>query len=634
MYLYCMDNSGLEGGQWRPATNLFTNKSLDALTGQYEFQLPDCGPVAYDGAIRLVALSTAGGVPFQEVATCYFKILRSLFIAPRLPAPPTTTTISTEPFRFTFPEPTTTSSANVIPTTTENLLPPSPPPTTTNNQFPSPTENLRIISPTPDQGTSAILPSNTSPTALPTTSESLPSSSSSPSVPGIRVNVSQRVPSSGHSPAPTPLPLPVLPDGNKGSFSDSEAGVNSTKIKTITAALGSIGTAACLAIVILSLLVIRRRRKRFGRTDPGKSVARSLGGAGVDAVIMKQKRRIRLRRQPKEGYFYQIENDDDDDKDSVDEYLDIEMQRGENGTSSASAERLDMDMTMATMSHMTASSVNGASGLKNSTIIGIDRTVQSARTSLHAPIAIPSLVHLEPSPASTPRQRYSTPFTDSASQTYTMSSMRSSVETSSVIRQYWAASMAARIERHEDGHLTPTRGLGDGAGSSYEEGSIFGDGSRSSESRMADIVSMRTTGTGVSSGYHYRRSTLNSFGGLSSDPSRTMTMSLSSIPDSLMISEDEFLERLQMQSQLEQEYYSRYYGHDPGYYDLDYHNGSMMSRRTSSVQSLTSSNDPFKTFDSNEEILADDEASNPFTDDRALSRVASHVSQRSFPDSF
>ncbi|KAF9994838.1 hypothetical protein BGZ80_007676 [Entomortierella chlamydospora] len=195
-----------------------------------------------------------------------------------------------------------------------------------------------------------------------------------------------------------------------------------------------------------------------------------------------------------------------------------------------------------------------------------------------------------------------------------MSSTESSFENSSVIRRYWEASMAARAECNTP---QPQTHVG------HEEGSIFGDdSSRDSESRMADILSLRTSGSGsitetlgTMERYNNRRSTL---GGASSFGNETsLTTTISSVPDSLLISEEEFLERLQMH-QLEQEYYNRYY---PNHHD-QYPARSFISR-SSSIPSLTSTNDPFKTFDSNEILLDVD----PFSDSRAVSRASQRSDQ-------
>ncbi|KAF8932829.1 hypothetical protein BGZ58_006767 [Dissophora ornata] len=214
------------------------------------------------------------------------------------------------------------------------------------------------------------------------------------------------------------------------------------------------------------------------------------------------------------------------------------------------------------------------------------------------------------------------PAEGSLSGAYSMSSNRSSYDASSVVRKYWEASMAARPGPYAHGGPSSTRDLE--GGGYFDEGSIF-DGSRDSESRMADILSLRTTGsggsvadtTGSSGRYRYRRSTLNSLFG--AQRSVTTISTQSSFPDSLMITEEEFLERVrqhELQMQLEQ---------DGQYYDGrqdSYLSGSTISR-SSSIPSLTSSNDPFKTFDSNGVLLD----TNPFSDNRAASRASS---QRSY----
>jgi len=100
-----------------------------------------------------------------------------------------------------------------------------------------------------------------------------------------------------------------------------------------------------------------------------------------------------------------------------------------------------------------------------------------------------------------------------------------------------------------------------------------------------------------------------------------------------MISEEEFNERIRMheiQMRLEQEYYDRYFAEHPDGEDYQ----STISR-SNSIPSLTSSNDPFKTFDSNEVLVdmdtgldADDDAENPFSDDRAHSPIPHQQEQQ------
>ncbi|KAF9170454.1 hypothetical protein BGX21_009306 [Mortierella sp. AD011] len=212
---------------------------------------------------------------------------------------------------------------------------------------------------------------------------------------------------------------------------------------------------------------------------------------------------------------------------------------------------------------------------------------------------------------------------------FTMSSMRSSCETSSVVREYWAASMAARAERRMEGYPASTDFCS----------------SASSQSRKADILSMdapsfvdSAAGVGAGASTATRnspfkkqyRSTINS---IHSYIRRSMSMSIASLRSGESYTDDEswythpgfrssinaeFLEHLNIKSlrsaQRQLEYYTYYYRQNPTMSTVD---GSAYSRpfsqqsvvtsvdsqRISSAPSLTSTNDPFQTFDSNEIIL-------------------------------
>ncbi|KAF9172142.1 hypothetical protein BGX21_004296 [Mortierella sp. AD011] len=389
---------------------------------------------------------------------------------------------------------------------------------------------------------------------------------------------------------PTATPPYLVPGSDLPAGVDSEPHHGSSK--SVLAVLSSLGVIVCVTLVVMPLVIRHRRKKaaaRASRTVLPRSMDPGVGGVGGGArVVMKESKSIfRISRKPKGGYFYKMEDEDDDQ---------VEICTGEGS---------DRNTKLTTSSNETHPVTVTAQGSSIKEEI-LERAV-------HPPLATPQQVHLEPSPMLHVPGALS-PFENSLTREYTMSSTGSNLENSSVIRRYWEASMAARAECST--HQSQTH-IG------HEEGSIFGDdSSRDSESRMADILSLRSSGNGsitetlgTMERYNNRRSTL---GGVSSFGNETsLTTTISSVPDSLLISEEEFLERLQMH-QLEQEYYNRYY---PDHHD-QYPTRSSISR-SNSIPSLTSTNDPFKTFDSNE-ILVDVD---PFSDSRAVSRASQRSDQ-------
>ncbi|KAF9200338.1 hypothetical protein BGZ49_009456, partial [Haplosporangium sp. Z 27] len=334
-----------------------------------------------------------------------------------------------------------------------------------------------------------------------------------------------------------------------------------------------------------SLTVVNRRRRAAARVLPQSMVSKSKSVAfgGTGGVMIESRSRFRLKRKPKGGHFYKMDDQDD--------YDEVEVHAGKSSDKGANL-----------------ASASLATGGAAATLGLNDKEEISVTTPQQAHLDAPPMSYMRGAPS---------PFPYPSSHEYTMSSIRSSFDQSSVIRKYWEASMAARVASNatqDQVHVD---------GESYEEGSIFGDGSsRDSESRMADILSLRTTGSsadtlGTLERYNNRRSTLKSMGEMSSfSNERSLTTTLSSIPDSLMISEEEFLERLAMherQMQLEQEYYNQYHsGHN------DRYPSRSTFSRTSTTPSLTSTNDPFQTFDSNEVLVEAD----PFSDSRAASRAS------------
>ncbi|KAF9906282.1 hypothetical protein EC991_000770 [Linnemannia zychae] len=582
--VYCMDYSGPEYFVWREVSTLFTNNASVNTLGRYMFKLPNCGPNVGAAAVRVVARGFGGS--FQQEDACVFGVEP---LAIMTPDPPYTTTSLTNKV-----DPTPTSGgSNILPTNTNPVVP-------TNTGVPP------VISPKPTEAvtTSDTPQVTTTPEASSKIDPNTGSSTSGSSGSGGGGSVAPAVQT--HQPLPSfPNPGGALPPvGPTVEKNDTSSALKATLL--------SVGVFAGLAAVVVPLLVMRRRRMRRSRQlATAGEVAGAAGGA------MKEKKRHLGRRKPQEGYFYKMD-DDDDEGDDNDGHSDMQ--------SSGDLEKR----------HAAAATASNADGTTETR----DRSpaVGAGVRELDA-VTVPQMAFIgdTTTTASYHKRRSSLPYMVTSS--YTMSSLGGSSvdDDSSVVRKYWAASMAARAERRLEGH-SPTRGLDgyDGSDSyGYDEGSIFGDqstsASRDSDSRMADILSLRTTGsvdgtTGSTMdtsrhrhlydqqyGEHhqYRRDTLNtSFGGVST---RTMTPSLSSADDSCPFGEEEFLERMhlqQLQAQLQHEYYAQQQ-REQRYHD---YGSSMGSRRTSSVPSLTSTNDPFKTFDSNEIVLDHYDHLNPFAD--------------------
>ncbi|KAG0208185.1 hypothetical protein BGX31_002413 [Mortierella sp. GBA43] len=579
--LYCMD----EIGQWRSAGTVFSDLAVQPPAGEYPIQVPNCGPNAGDGSVKIVA---KGGTILRRQMddSCYFTIQQAS--APELLLPPIA-----RPFL-----PSIIEINPIGPTATPP--PPPPPPATSESKQPKvttdPSTTTIARSPSDPNPSSTENPSTTPPTE--TSQQSGTGPTNSATVPSYKSNTFNPVgtaPGVGNSGTPTP--------GSDAVEEENEP---------VAAIIGGIVAAACL--IIVTVLVIMRRRHR-GRTmgypsgtgrKGGLSQMIHAVGVGSPREVMKEtKKRLGLGRQPKEGQFHRM--DDQDDDDDEDRHMDEK---------------------------------NAASAARTRNSFG-----RGARTSTVQPaLTVPPTAHLVDT--SVPRHMRD----GSGSSKSKRPKSRSNFETSSAVRKSWTANMKERAERlvsSDRGYhqlssasssaaaLPMTRDLERG----YEEGSIFGDGrsinssGRDSESRLADIISLRTTGSGaetIGSSLH-RRSTLrsmdNSSFGLPHSTATTSTGALSSIPDSLVISEDEFLERLQAyekQMQLEQEYFDRYYAEHPD--GESYHTIS----RSNSIPSLTSSNDPFKTFDSNEVLVdmdtgldvdqdMDQDMENPFSDARAES---------------
>ncbi|KAF9131023.1 hypothetical protein BGX30_013270 [Mortierella sp. GBA39] len=611
--IYCMDYSGPELNIWREIGTLFSNAAIWP-TSDFTFKLPECGPRVGATAVRMVAQGW-GGVFYDEDA-CVFSVDP---MEPQVTPSPT-------PNSFKMPPPTTTLGNPLLQPTT-NTLP--PPPTNTAPLSIAPT-NL----PTEGITTSPIVTSSTN-TASTAPSLNVGSGTETSSSGGTGDSGSAFSPAVQTSFPPLP-PLPTFPNGGGISPPIGPTAEKHDSSQALKATLLSVGVFACVAAVVVPLLVMRRRRMRRNRKLASRSEELISGGAapgtgGGAGAVMKEKKR-RLGHKPKEGYFYKMEDEEEGDCDNDD------MQQSSG----------DLEKQYAALA-MTASASAAATASDDGTTETRDRSMAvGAGVGQLDAVTVPQMALLGDTTTATSSHKRRSSLSYMVTSHYTMSSLGDgssiSGDDSSVVRKYWAASMAARTERRLEGH-SPIHGLEDGSDSyGYDEGSIFGDQSRDSDSRMADILSLRTTGSvdGTAGGtmdttrhrlyeqYQlqepYRRDTLNtSFGdGIST---RTMTLSLSSAQDSCPFSEEEFLERMhfeQLQTQLQHEYYARQQREHHQNYHHHSETESMMSRRTSSVPSLTSTNDPFKTFDSNEIVLDQDQdqeqhqhhSEDPFADSR------------------
>ncbi|KAF9540406.1 hypothetical protein EC957_004352 [Mortierella hygrophila] len=588
--LYCMDLNGPQGGMWRTIKTIFSNKGLVSTQGEVKFSVPNCGALANNAAIRIVALGQ--GSATQNDA-CYFQMDTKAAVNPL----PTTTT--------------TTTQAAVQPTTTVTK---DPPVVTTNN----PTGTL--LPPTTPSGTTSTISGQ-----LPTTATTL--TNSSPSVmPTIVTTISGTVVSIPYPPTKPYPPLPPLPPLPEMPPSSSGGGNGQTKTL-----LASICSAAAL-VIIVSLLVLRRRRSM---RHSGRGINGSHGAKLPHLKLL----RNRSKSDQKEGRFHLMDDDDDYNNPEIDQQV-----------AAAASKNLQRSPTQ-------------IQPPPEPVLIDLSEPVEKSdpQSASHrdSSLSYPPTAHLDP----TWRRSTSFPY-DYADDEYTMSSMRSSCETSSVVREYWAASMAARTERRLEGY-PPTIDF-------YDEGSVFGDQQRrtpsfSSMSRKAEILTLDSASIAESNvlpaedGFlkrHYR-DTMNS---VQSYLQRSMTMSLSSLHSTFTSSSEEenssvgggggvgyaprsrgtgfrppidseFLSHLNIKSlrseERQLEYYTHLYRQNPTMtmstvnYDDGYDapaasivtSADNDSWRTSSVPSLTSTNDPFKTFDSNEILLDMD----PFADQHAIS---------------
>ncbi|KAG0344495.1 hypothetical protein BG004_004447, partial [Podila humilis] len=625
--------------QWRPISLLYSATTLQYPIGQFVSQLPHCGPLAAAGAVRIVMFGTMG---MQTDSACYFNIVSANKLTSEFETTATTTTTvqpTTNP-----PATSDRSRRTTLPTTTADET--STPVVmtgidTTPNNIHSTTTSVIITLPTPFTATT--LEQTTSGESSPTPTNYDISTKGGVGG-GEGTATTARV---GHAPMPSGLPLlpPYSPtDGGPGS-----EGAKSKAAKTISAIVGTVGMAATLAAVILSLLVIRRRRRLqqveeggLGRKGAVNGIGRRHGGGRVT----KERRRNfkpalwgRSSRSGSGGHFVQMQ-DDFLDEESACSSLDLDFGN----------EQEDARV------HNAAPTIALHAAMKSEITEAESKDVRQSLQAAKLPLAV-TTVTKPPNTfmTSTPMylRRSSSPRIYSAS-AYSMSSIQSgsisSFEASSVVRQYWAASVAARAEhRHNHQHYLQSQE------ESFGQGSSFGERDSESSSRMADIVTHTNDSMGTFATQRQRdrslerrwakgldrRNTLGSSIGEqtpSSSLRRASMLSFSSVPSSMdpeEYQERAYLGRMHHEAMRMQQEHDMIHAQSQPYRQqqqekycdhprrLHYHPhlelvNSMNSRRSSSVPSLTSTNDPFQTFDSNE-VLMDNP--NPFSDSRAATPV-------------
>ncbi|KAF9566434.1 hypothetical protein EC968_003745 [Mortierella alpina] len=604
--LYCMDINGPRGGIWRTAATLFQNKGLLSTQEQFRFAVPYCGQLARDVAIRIVARGNGLATTGMTNDACYFTMKAAAVVEPPVVVP------TSDP-----PKPVVT---------TDPVPPPSPPPVK-----PGTTD--------PKQPTASVPGPGTTPPVVGTSPGSNPTASA-PMASGTMTLVN---PYPSGRPYPPLPPLPPIPDddpdvfGIPGPGGDKSDGSPHGPKKNIVTILGTLcGGAALVAVV--SLLVMRRRQSRQRRRGEGfMSSGDGFGGNGGRGRGLKQKlRQIQVSGSWKglnrkdgshnDGQFFLMKDEEDEEE----EYDDKSMAQ-QKSSLAENPHAYHVDVTVTDQSQR-----GGQSNDRRSIV------------------SYPESALVSPSWARRSNS-LSLPYTDQEYDDYTMSSMRSTStwETSSVVRKYWVASMAARTERRLEGFPRSRDCLGGG--------SVFGDRrtpSFSSLSRKADVFTLddssfttgsltdeTTAGSAKIDGLvmrHYR----NTIHSMNEYLRRSMSMSLSSLRSTVPSSDEEgfnlhnpgrhsrgfrdsingaFLDHLNIKSlqdeQRRLEYYTHHYRQNPSMSTVTTtasRSGISGLSRASSVPSLTSTNDPFQTFDSNE-ILVD---FGPFSDEHALSPPA------------
>ncbi|KAF9929795.1 hypothetical protein BGZ65_005640, partial [Modicella reniformis] len=431
--LYCMDVGGNKGGIWRTAETLFRNRGLASVQDQFQYSVPNCGSLARDVAIRIVAQGKSGTATSQNHA-CYFMM-----------SPRALETI--EPIT-TPPRPTTTSTTIAKPTT-----------------VPSPTKTVPL--------SSTLVPTTTGSTQVPGSTGISSSAGGSSFLPSTPNSSASSTSFSIGRPYPSLPPLPPLPDEDwSGSDENGSIPGKTEKTKTISATLG--GLCGGGAIVLITTLFVLRHRRHSQRRGRGLLRSESAGGYGGLGRGMKGKLRIQGRqlKGPNRDFFLMREEEDDCDDEVAAATAGYRKSRHdlvvvpEAGSSEKSSSVTDHEVVEMEQQQPRQQESSGRWGHDRATTI-----------------SYPPNAYIEPylflNPSSSHQYMY-------ADDDFTMSSMRSSCETSSVVRKYWDASMAARTERRLEGF--PSSG-------NYSEDS-YGrrrTPSMSSQSRKADILSMRAS---------------------------------------------------------------------------------------------------------------------------------------------
>ncbi|KAG0334045.1 hypothetical protein BG000_008690, partial [Podila horticola] len=135
--LYCMDLNGPRGGMWRTATTLFSNRGLMSTSDQFQFSVPDCGQLVRDVAVRIVATGKNNNkvVTSQSNDSCYFMMHRAAVVPPVVPPVVPSSSTSTSASAVRPPVVTTISPVpTVAPPVTNKPSTESPDPTKTSTQ--------------------------------------------------------------------------------------------------------------------------------------------------------------------------------------------------------------------------------------------------------------------------------------------------------------------------------------------------------------------------------------------------------------------------------------------------------------------------------------------------------------------
>lgn len=265
--LYCMDLNGPRGGMWRTATTLFSNRGLLSTSDQFRFSVPDCGQLVRNVAVRIVATSKSNNqvVTSQPNDSCYFMMNRAAVVPSVEP-----------PVQPPVQPPATTTTPSVVRPSVVTTNPPEPtvaPPVTNN---PSP------VSPDPTKTT-------TVPSGVPTTRTTGGIPGLIPSGSGSDLSAPAGGYPTGKVPHPDWFPpLPPIPGSPEDVGEPSKEDKNK-HIATLLGSV--CGGAALVIMVSLLVLRRRQKRRRPGMEDFGfdgydkkpKGINRILGRSKSDS---------------------------------------------------------------------------------------------------------------------------------------------------------------------------------------------------------------------------------------------------------------------------------------------------------------------------------------------------------------